>query len=971
MANDPIEELYITIRADTGEFLIETKKGVEQAKKELKDFEQAGKKAFQDTAAAGEKLDGLVRDVNGRLRDSHGRFVKMGEGAKQGFGEGSKAAQSFQGTIEKLKAAFTALAGIIASIKIVQFFVGLAKGAVEANAQFETYRTQFETLLGSAEAARTRIQELAQFGIETPFELPEIVEASRVLQTFGGTALATGENLRMIGDIAAGVNQPFKDVAFWIGRMYDALQSGRPWGEAGMRLQEMGAMSGQARAELESLQKSGASGEEIWQRFNELVGARFTGNMERLASTLQGIISNLNDFRDNLIRIGGEAVFEETRENAQRLLEIISAPEMRKAFENMAKALGEAAARMEDLLTSGAIAALEDLDPKAVNDLAEAMRDLTSAIGEFVEQDIDTDVNGVIEGLTTVTDLTTALVNDFNNIKSVLDPISPIIKEIRDVILSVLFPATALYDALKSVGGIVNQLSGKDMTDYSRALAESTETEKQAAAAAREHALAMEAAAKARFSGFDGQGKPEEPTTTETQPTEDEVSKRLQEVGSELLDIQEETNQELEANEQEHAVNMAEIDTEYVNTRLELGAEMTDNLEELEKDVAERRAEILENSADELTDLEAETTQRRAEIFEQAKADLADLEVSTDKSIEDERASFNEKETRDLEDHMARLRDIRSSYLNSLEEAVASRDARQIVQLQKQYREQQAKENEQYETGRDRAQEDQSQRLAEIEANEQERADKIIQARERELAKLAEQEESKRQDALEKQREQLLDLDVYESERRQKIEDGFTEDIAKLDKSTAIAKAKETQAFNERQAELESALTKRLEAEANALAESDKINDEGAQKILETLAKYFGEEGEIDNLLSEFRKRTTQKMKLQIEFEGGASETGSGAGGTAAGGGNLNVPQRSFAAGGSMFANRPTLVQFGEVPELATFTPLSQINNTNRTEGDFRVKVDFTGVPSNIDQGGMEEVAAKVLVQALRQAGMR
>jgi hypothetical protein len=142
-------------------------------------------------------------------------------------------------------------------------------------------------LLGSVGAAKERIEEYSKFGASTPFELGEIAQAGRVLQVFGGDLLATGDNLRLVGDIAAGTNTPFQETAMWIGRMYDALQSGRPWGEAATRLQEMGALSGEARAELESMQKSGESGTAIWAKFN-IEMSRFQGMMDDLSGTRSG-----------------------------------------------------------------------------------------------------------------------------------------------------------------------------------------------------------------------------------------------------------------------------------------------------------------------------------------------------------------------------------------------------------------------------------------------------------------------------------------------------------------------------------------------------------------------------------------------------------------------------------------------------------------------------------------------------------
>lgn len=167
-------------------------------------------------------------------------------------------------------------------------------GAFKEAADYETAIVQFQTILGSAEAARERIADLTQFAAATPFEMPETLSASRQLQIFTKGALATGKGLTQIGDIAASVGQPFSDVAFWVGRMYDALASGRPAGEAFMRLQEMGVISGDVRGQLEALSESGAGIGVVWDRFTKST-SQFSGGMGRLSQTFSGMMSTLGD----------------------------------------------------------------------------------------------------------------------------------------------------------------------------------------------------------------------------------------------------------------------------------------------------------------------------------------------------------------------------------------------------------------------------------------------------------------------------------------------------------------------------------------------------------------------------------------------------------------------------------------------------------------------------------------------------
>jgi len=185
-------------------------------------------------------------------------------------------------------------AGMIGGLGGLAAAATLAVSAVNKAAQMETLETAFAPLIGGSENAKKRIKELSNFAAATPFELPEIAKGSRVLETLTKGALSTGDGLRMVGDVAAATQQPFEEIAMWVGRLYDGLQSGRPVGEATMRLQELGVVSGDVRGRLESMQKAGVAGNAIW---GEAAAAlnRFSGSMERQSVTWSGKLSTLRD----------------------------------------------------------------------------------------------------------------------------------------------------------------------------------------------------------------------------------------------------------------------------------------------------------------------------------------------------------------------------------------------------------------------------------------------------------------------------------------------------------------------------------------------------------------------------------------------------------------------------------------------------------------------------------------------------
>lgn len=143
-----------------------------------------------------------------------------------------------------------ALAGAIAGVGAAT--AAAAKG-VGLAMSMETATTQFGILLGSADAAQQRIAELRDFASATPFQFPEIANASKTLETLTKGALSTGKGLTMVGDVAAMTGQPFSDTAVTVGRLFDALDSGQAAGQSLSRLQELGAISGDTRAQIEQV----------------------------------------------------------------------------------------------------------------------------------------------------------------------------------------------------------------------------------------------------------------------------------------------------------------------------------------------------------------------------------------------------------------------------------------------------------------------------------------------------------------------------------------------------------------------------------------------------------------------------------------------------------------------------------------------------------------------------------------------
>lgn len=210
----------------------------------------------------------------------------------------------------------SASSSILSQMANIKAAWDMATGAIKAGAQmvwstikeafkFETVTLQFSILMGSMDKARDRMKELAKFAAETPFEMEGIAKASRTLHVFSEGALGDAGSLRLIGDAAAATGQDLADLSFWVGRAYSMIKGGQPFGEAAMRLQEMGIMTPQARAKMEELQAAGAKTSEVW---GVLVNKmdEFSGGMKKMSVSGDGLLSTLEDTAKEARRTFGQ-----------------------------------------------------------------------------------------------------------------------------------------------------------------------------------------------------------------------------------------------------------------------------------------------------------------------------------------------------------------------------------------------------------------------------------------------------------------------------------------------------------------------------------------------------------------------------------------------------------------------------------------------------------------------------------------
>lgn len=222
-------------------------------------------------------------------------------------------------------------------------------GTIRESFKFETLTGQFRTLLGSTEAAEERMAMLARVAEETPFDLEGVAKANRTLSVMSGDALGTREALLLVGDTAAATGGQVEELAFWVGRAYAMIKGGQPFGEAAMRLSELGAITPEVRQKMEALQAAGAGSLEVWQVLQEHLET-FSGAMAHLSQTGDGLTATLGDTWSASVRQFGDAFQSAAKDGIEFLINLLKKLQADGTIQKWAEAAVQALTPVKNLI---------------------------------------------------------------------------------------------------------------------------------------------------------------------------------------------------------------------------------------------------------------------------------------------------------------------------------------------------------------------------------------------------------------------------------------------------------------------------------------------------------------------------------------------------------------------------------------------------------------------------------------------
>jgi tape measure domain-containing protein len=192
----------------------------------------------------------------------------------------------------------------------------VGKNALQTSAQFESLEMSFGTMLRSMENGKTLMKDLQNYNLATSFQFEEVAGAGKSLLAFGFAQQQIIPQMKMIGDISAGVGINIKDLAEIYGK---ARVQGRLFAEDINQLTgrgipiiaELAKQFGVSEQAVKKLTEDGKIG------FNNLekafasmtsTGGQFFNMTANQSTTLSGLYSNLQDSVTMNLRTIGDSI---------------------------------------------------------------------------------------------------------------------------------------------------------------------------------------------------------------------------------------------------------------------------------------------------------------------------------------------------------------------------------------------------------------------------------------------------------------------------------------------------------------------------------------------------------------------------------------------------------------------------------------------------------------------------------------
>jgi hypothetical protein len=270
------------------------------------------------TITADDRMSDVVAKVRGnfgQLKEGIGRIA--GEFRRNGWGAGVKALGDLRiqsaGAIPGMRTllglvnpATVGIAALGVAAKLSAIAMRALGHAMRQAASFQKDTFDLAPLVGGVRKAREVMLQLTEGkqAVDHVFGSSAVKDAYRDLHNFSGGALATAENVRLMGEMAARSGKSIGDITNKVGLVWQRLVGGQELGSLREMFQGM-QLDPNLVNELQQLREAGASAGDLWARFWQEI-QKADGSIKAMSGSLDMLDKQIADAKGTIATSVGE-----------------------------------------------------------------------------------------------------------------------------------------------------------------------------------------------------------------------------------------------------------------------------------------------------------------------------------------------------------------------------------------------------------------------------------------------------------------------------------------------------------------------------------------------------------------------------------------------------------------------------------------------------------------------------------------
>jgi tape measure domain-containing protein len=362
------------------------------------------------------------------------------------------------------------------------------------SSRLESAGIAFETMLGSAEKAQAFLSDMQDFAAKTPFEFPELVDASKRMLAFGFSAESIRPTLTAVGNAAAAMGSGAEGINRITTALGQMQAKGKLQAEEMLQLTEAGIPAWDMLAKklgtdvagaMDAVTKRTVDAQTFMEAFMEGTAARFGDMMSAQSHTFAGAMSTVRDtigqlvggafqpffvqissFADQLAQGLGTDAFQTWASNVQEVLGRL-AP-LFGQFMDQFKALGPVIQQFINDHIQGFVAGVQSMGERILAILP-AVGDMFGELGSRIERGLG--IAGPIIG--NVTDALGQLAGPAGDAYHTITQLSDAFQgQLAAGLERVREPAQAVLDWLTQLGGALGDVPGRVLGDLGTVLSQ-------------------------------------------------------------------------------------------------------------------------------------------------------------------------------------------------------------------------------------------------------------------------------------------------------------------------------------------------------------------------------------------------------------------------------------------------------------------------------------------------------------------